>query len=195
MTESILPFTFSGPLVTDRLRLRLLTEADVDDVHAWMSDPDVARYQLYEPRSREVVAEKVREYSTAVTLAKDGDYLQPGIELPATADAASRVVGIVFFRLASVDDLTAEIGWALAAEFHGKGYAFEAASAVLDLAFRTIGLHRVYAELDPRNAASIALCERLGMRSEAYLVQNLMFKGEWADTGIYGILQSEWLAP
>ena len=104
------------------------------------------------------------------------------------ADEVYAYIGKLF------EDLTAEIGWALTAEFHGKGYAFEAASAMLELAFRTIGLHRVYAELDPRNAASIALCERLGMRSEAYFVQNLMFKGEWADTGVYGILQREWLA-
>ena len=64
--------------------------------------------------------------------------------------------------------------------------------AMLDIAFGPLGLHRVYAELDPRNTASIRLCERLGMRSEAYFVEHMMFKGAWADTGIYGILDREW---
>ena len=48
------------------------------------------------------------------------------------------------------------------------------------------------AELDPRNTASIALCKRLGMREEAYFVEEMMFKGEWGDTGVYAILEREW---
>jgi RimJ/RimL family protein N-acetyltransferase len=79
-------------------------------------------------------------------------------------------------------------------DFHGEGYASEAASAVLDIAFRTIRIHRVVAELDPRNAASIALCLRLGMREEAFFVKDLWFKGDWGDTGAYAILRDEWEA-
>ena len=70
----------------------------------------------------------------------------------------------------------------------------EAASAVLALAFGTIGLHRVIAVLDPRNTASVALCRRLGMREEAFHVEDMWFKGEWGDTGIYAILDREWRA-
>ena len=65
---------------------------------------------------------------------------------------------------------------------------------MLDLAFRTIGLHRVAAELDPRNTASIALCKRLGMREEAFFVKDLWFREDWADTGVYAILRDEWEA-
>jgi RimJ/RimL family protein N-acetyltransferase len=77
-------------------------------------------------------------------------------------------------------------------DFTGRGYASEAARAVLELAFSTLGLHRVFAELDPRNDASIALALRLGMREEAHFVQDMWFKGAWADTGIYAILAEEW---
>ena len=70
----------------------------------------------------------------------------------------------------------------------------EAAAAVLAIAFDQLGLHRVIAELDPRNGASIALCARLGMREEAYHVKDLWFRGDWADTGIYALLESEWAA-
>lgn len=185
-TRVPLPFTFDEPLVTERLTLRLLTMDDVDAVHAWMSDPDVVRYQLYEPRDRTTVAEKVAEYALATTLAQDDDYLQPVIEVDGS------VVGAIYFKVASVNDLTAEIGWALAREHHGKGYAFEAASAMLSLAFGDMGLHRVFAELDPRNAASVALCLRLGMRHEAHFIEHMMFKGAWADTDIYGLLEREW---
>jgi RimJ/RimL family protein N-acetyltransferase len=95
--------------------------------------------------------------------------------------------------LKRIQDGVAEIGWALHRDYQGKGYAFEAASAVLELAFATLGLHRVAAELDPRNDASVALCLRLGMRHEAHFVEDMMFKGDWADTGVYAILAREWL--
>ncbi len=183
-----LPYLFSEPVVTDRLTLRLLEPGDVDAVHGWMSDPEVVRYQLHEPRDRDTVAEKVAEYGASASLAADGDYLQPAIV------ADSVVVGTIYFKLVSLDDLTAEIGWVLTKAAHGRGYANEAARAMLDLAFGEFGLHRVFAELDPRNGASVALCRRLGMRHEAHFVEHMAFKGEWADTDIYAILASEWTA-
>jgi len=48
------------------------------------------------------------------------------------------------------------------------------------------------AELDPRNQASVALCRRLGMRQEAHFVEDLRFKGGWADTGVFALLAREW---
>jgi RimJ/RimL family protein N-acetyltransferase len=98
----------------------------------------------------------------------------------------------MYFRIASVDDRSAEIGWLLDPRFQGRGYAREAAALLLDLAFGELGLHRVSAELDHRNAASVALCLRLGMRHEAHFREHMWFKGDWADTGIYAILEQEW---
>lgn len=175
-----------SPLRTERLELRLMSLGDVDCIHAWMSDPDVVRYQLYEPRNREVVAEKVAEYLLSTRLEKDDDYVQPAIVLDGV------VIGAIYFKLDSADDLAAEIGWVLRRQYHGFGYAFEAAQAMLGVGFEEVGLHRIFAELDPRNDASIALCKRLGMREEARFIENLWFKGEWADTGIYAILDREW---
>lgn len=190
----MMPFEFAAPIVTDRLTLRLMTTDDVDDVHSYQSLEEVCRYQEFEPRSREEVAEKVAGHSRATRLAEDGDYLQLALELPATADAPSRVIGDSYFTISSLENAGGAIGWTLHPDFMGKGYAYEAASAVLGMAFGTLGLHRVYAELDPRNVTSIALCTRLGMREEAYFVKDLMFKGAWGDTGVYAILEDEWAA-
>jgi len=185
---------FDAPIHTERLTLRLLTEADVDDVFAYQSREDVCRYLLFEPRTRDEVAERVRKYAVATDLAADGDYWQLALELPATVSAPARVIGDSYFTLKSREHRTGEIGWTLHPDFAGLGYASEAASAVLDVAFPGLGLHRVIAELDPRNDASIALCGRLGMREEARFVEDMMFKGEWADTGVYAILDREWAA-
>jgi RimJ/RimL family protein N-acetyltransferase len=179
---------FAAPIRTQRLVLRRLAEADLDDVHAWMGDPEVARYQLYEPRSREQVAEHIAKAMAAGTLAEKDDWVEFAMQL------GERVIGLVYFTIANLDDRTGEIGWAVTRAFQGHGYATEAASAVLDLAFGELGLHRVTAELDPRNDASVALCLRLGMRHEAHFVEHMVFKGAWADTGVYGILEREWSA-
>jgi RimJ/RimL family protein N-acetyltransferase len=188
----VLPFTFESPIRTDRLVLRLMTTGDIDDIFAYQSRDDVCRYLLYEPRTREVVASKVAEHALATTLAADGDYLQLALELPAAEGGAARVIGDSYFTISSAEHSRGEIGWTLHPDFWGQGFAHEAASAVLELAFDSLGLHRVVAELDPRNAGSIALCLRLGLREEAFFHEDMMFKGDWADTGVYAILAEEW---
>ena len=186
-----LPYALAAPLRTDRLVLRTMTEADVDDIHAYQSLPDVCAYVTYEPRSRAEVAEKVAQYSQATTLAGEGDYWQLAVE---RAEEPGRVIGDVYFTIRSEANETAEIGWVLNPDFSGRGYMTEAARAVLGIAFDEIGVHRVAAVLDPRNTTSIALCERLGMRREAHFVEDLWFKGAWGDTLIYGLLAREWAA-
>jgi RimJ/RimL family protein N-acetyltransferase len=192
-SELALPYRFTGPIHTERLILRLMTDADVDDVFAYQSCEDVVRYELFEPRTREQVAERLAKYATSSTLAADGDYLQLAVELP-TTEGGPRVIGDSYFKLSSLENSRGEIGWTLHPDFMGRGYATEAARAMLAVAFEQIGLHRVIAELDPRNDPSIALCLRLGMREEAHFVKDLWFKGDWGDTGMYAILREEWLA-
>ena len=181
-----LPWDFR-PIEGERVRLELLRAEDFDALYAIQSDPEVCRYLLYEPRTPERVHEVLERDSAATRLENPDDFVQPAIR-----DSNSRLIGTMYFKLASVDDRSAEIGWLLDPRSTGRGYAREAAALLLDLAFGELGLHRVYAELDPRNAASVALCERLGMRHEAHFREHMWFKGGWADTGIYAILEHEW---
>ncbi|MFC5502378.1 GNAT family N-acetyltransferase [Lysinimonas soli] len=181
-------FEFVEPLRTERLVLRPMTLDDVDEVYAYQRRDDVCRYLLHEARSRDEVVEWVGKYAAATRLAEEHDWIEPAIVVD------GRVIGHMYLTIASLENRGAEIGWTLHPDFQGKGYAHEAAVAMLDLAFGELGMHRVRAELDPRNDASIALCRRLGMREEAYFVKDLMFRGDWADTGVYAILDEEWAA-
>jgi RimJ/RimL family protein N-acetyltransferase len=52
--------------------------------------------------------------------------------------------------------------------------------------------HQIFGRCDARNVASYRLMERLGMRREAHLIHNELFKGEWSDELVYAILQNEW---
>jgi RimJ/RimL family protein N-acetyltransferase len=183
-----LPYEFST-LRTARLLLRTMTEGDVDDVYAYQSRADVCRYLPFEPRTRDEVAVKVAKCSTALALTGDDDYWQLAIE---RSSHPGRVIGDVYFAIKSTANAAGEIGWTLHPDFAGQGYMTEAAAAILEIAFTRLQLHRVRADLDPRNDTSIALCKRLGMRAEAYFVEDLWFKGEWGDTAIYAILDREW---
>ncbi len=183
-----LPWTFH-PIEGKRIRLDLLRPDDVDALLTIQSDPDVVRYLLYEARSPERVAEVLERDAAATRLAEKGDYIQPALR---AADGS--LLGTMYLTLAGPDDVTGEIGWLLAPRAQGHGYATEAARLLLDLAFGELGLHRVFAELDPRNAASIAVCTRLGMRHEGHFVEHMWLKGEWTDTGHYAILDREWAA-
>jgi RimJ/RimL family protein N-acetyltransferase len=86
-----------------------------------------------------------------------------------------------------------EIGFVLDPRHQGRGYATEAAAALLALAFETYGLHRVTGRLEPRNAPSARVLERLGMRREAHLIENEWVKGEWQSEVIYAMLDREFL--
>jgi RimJ/RimL family protein N-acetyltransferase len=183
-----LPWDFH-PIDGERIRLDLLRSDDLDDLYAIQSDPEVCRYLLYEARSFEKVTEVLARDAAATRLDEKDSYIQPAIRTP-----DGRLIGTMYLNLASVDDRTAEIGWLLSPAAQGHGYATEAARLLLDLCFGELGLHRVYAELDPRNTASVRMCERLGMRHEAHFVEHMWLKGEWSDTGIYALLERDYTA-
>jgi len=87
---------------------------------------------------------------------------------------------------------TYEIGWALAGDHQGRGYATEAARALLDYAFDALGCHRVIATCQPENVASWRVMEKLGMRREAHFVRGLQqANGAWWDEYFYALLAEE----
>ena len=87
-----------------------------------------------------------------------------------------------------------ELGYVFNPGAGGRGYATEAASAMLRLGFDGLGLHRIIARIDERNEPSARLARRLGMRQEARLVRNELFKGEWSTELDFAILADEWRA-
>jgi RimJ/RimL family protein N-acetyltransferase len=176
------------PVRSARLLLRPLAAADVDALLAYRSLPEVCRYVPFEPMGREDVMARLREQWSCHALAQEGDALILGAELADTG----QLIGDVMLRWISAEHRCGEIGYVFSPAFAGRGFAGEAAHAVLHLAFDDLGLHRVMARLDARNTASARLAARLGMRQEAHLVENEWFKGEWTDELDFALLGREW---
>jgi RimJ/RimL family protein N-acetyltransferase len=182
--------TESAPLrrQTDRLVLRPFRHGDEDDVLAYRRRADVVRYMPTEPMDDAAAHAFIAERLTATTIQCDNDRIILAVEHD------GRVIGDVVLRTGLISDLQAEIGWALNPDYHGRGLATEAARELLAMAFSDLGMHRAWAQLDPRNVASARVCERLGMRLEAHFRHDIWFKGEWGDTWVYAILADEWRA-
>jgi RimJ/RimL family protein N-acetyltransferase len=178
------------PIRTERLLIRPLTLDDVDALHAYRSIPDVCRYVPFEPMSRGDLAARIGRQWARRELTDESQALILGVEVA----AIGALVADVMLAWSSVEHASGELGWVLHPEHGGRGYATEAARAMLDLAFDGIGLHRVTARVDERNDPSARLCRRLGMRHEARLVENEWFKGQWTTELDFAILDREWRA-
>jgi RimJ/RimL family protein N-acetyltransferase len=176
------------PVTTERLLLRPLTPGDVDSLLAYRGRPDVCRYVPFEPMDRPSLAERLAGPWARTALTGEGQSLTLGVVLAETG----RLVGDVILFWHSREHLGGEIGYVFDPEFAGHGYATEAARAVLRLGFEDLGLHRIVARLDERNEASARVARRLGMRQEARLVHNEIFKGEWSTELQFALLADEW---
>ena len=182
-----MPMTEFTTLETTRLRLRRFTDADLALFMAYRNDPEVARYQSWEG----ITASEARAFFQEQQKVQPGmpdQWFQIAIELKETGT----LVGDCALKVEEYDERQAEIGYTLARAYQGLGVASEAVSRVLDYAFLTLGLHRVIAITDCENRASITLLERLGLRREGHFLQNVWFKGKWADEYLYAMLQEEW---
>ncbi len=85
----------------------------------------------------------------------------------------------------------AELGFGLHRPFWGHGYMTEAARAAVDCGFDRLRLHRIEAEIDPRNRASARVLERLGFVKEGLLRERWIIDGQILDSAIYGLLRAD----
>jgi len=173
-------------LTTERLRLRWMDERDIEAHFAVFSDPEVTRYWSTSPwteldQAAQAIAGTMADYAS-------GSGLRFGIEVRATGELIGNVALHHFFG----QNRRCEIGYALGSRHWGRGYAYEALHATLDYGFRELDLNRVEADIDPRNAASWQVLEKLGFRKEGYMPERWIVHGEMTDTVNYGLLKRYW---
>ncbi|MEO5704334.1 MAG: GNAT family protein [Candidatus Limnocylindrales bacterium] len=182
--------TFALPLTTPRLTLRAYEVADLSFLHDMFGREDVCRYLPWPPMDLEQARAKVEQRVRQTRIDAEGQ----AVVLAAVETATGRNVGEFMLRLANEVSRQGEIGWSMHPDAHGRGLATEGAQEMLRLGFEVLGLHRIHAEADPRNDASLRLMERLGMRREAHHVESWFLKGEWVGEVVFALLEDEWRA-
>lgn len=172
-------------LETARLRVRPFTMDDEPAVFALVSDPEIARFVRFEahrsPADTRAFLELVFEhyqrgdpFAWAIVLREEG-----------------RLIGSCGFVSEAAEQSSAEIGYWLGKPYWGKGYAVEAARALVRFGFEHMGLERVEAKCFIENRAGQRVIEKLGMRFEG-TDRSEMIKGEYPELNMYGISREEW---
>jgi ribosomal-protein-alanine N-acetyltransferase len=173
-------------LDADRVSLRWISAADTDAFYAIYSNPEVMRYWSTPPLADRQAAvnliNKIHEDWKRRVILKWGIALREDNHL---------IGSITLFNL-DFNHRRAEIGYALGRPYWGQGYMHEALMALLKYAFEELNLHRIEADVDPRNTASIKTVERLGFQREGYLRERWQVNGEIQDAFFYGLLRPEW---
>ena len=185
LRESLRP---AYPVRGERLLLRPLTSGDTDALLAYRGREDVCRYVPFKPMTREDIAERLAGQWARTELTGEGQSLTLGVEISQTGELAGDC--ILFWH--SREHAGGEIGYVFNPALGGRGYATEAVVMMLRLGFEELGLRRIIARLDERNGASARLARRVGMRQEARLVENEIFKGEWSTELDFAMLAAEW---
>lgn len=181
MTEANQP-TLRG----SRVCLRMAKPEDVPDLFALHSNNEVMRYWSCAPYTSMAQAQELFDRSDRGVRAGEFHYWA----LTRTDD--DRLIGHCTLFNISATHRRAETGYALARRHWGHGYACEAMSLVLDYAFGPLGLHRVEADVDPRNGGSIRLLERLGFVREGLLRERWRVNDEVTDSAMFGLLAPDY---
>jgi RimJ/RimL family protein N-acetyltransferase len=170
---------------TERLTIRRFKSDDWKDFYEYFSNEEVLKFEPYKPFSEEETKKEALRRTTdpafwAVCLKEN-----------------NKLIGNLYF--AERDFNTWEIGYVFNLNYWGNGYATESCNAIMNYAFKDLKARRIIAKCDPKNLNSWRLLERLTMRREGHLKDNVyFFKDEndnpiWKDTYEYGILEKEWI--
>ena len=167
---------------TERLILRRYRKEDLQDLFEYLSDGEVVEYEPYRPMTLDEAKEALEW--------RIGTDEMIAVELK----GSHKMIGNVYLGKREFDTL--EIGYVFNRDHWGRGYAAESCKAMIRRAFSN-GIHRIYAECDPRNERSWKLLEVLGFQREAHFRQNVYFwkdesgKAIWKDTYVYAKLNAD----
>ena len=175
------------PLRTPRLILREFRESDLDAVHAYGCDPEVARFMVWGPNTPE-------DSRAFLDRALEAQQTWPRASVNAAVERADsgRLIGSAELRVIDAANDWGEFGYCFHQDAWGQGYGPEAASTLIVQGFGPMGLHRITATCDVRNRRSWRVMEKLGMRREATFRKDVRVKGRWRDTHLYALLKQEW---
>lgn len=181
-------FSHIPALETERLILRGMRVSDAEDMFAYAQHEPVTRYLTWTPHPN---LKHTKEYLTYIGQRyRTGDFYDWAVVLKENG----HMIGTCGFTAFDFLSDSAEIGYVLNPEYHGRGLATEAVREILRFGFETLSLHRIEAKFIEGNTPSLRLMQRVGMTLEGYAREALLVKGAYRTVGRCGILRREWEA-
>lgn len=168
------------------LTIRPFTTKDINDVHAYASNPETTQYMLWGPNTIEDTQGFLKyvlgHYSkTPIT------NFEYGIEYE------GKIIGGIALIVDYVAK-SAEIGWILNEAYHRRGIVFQAAKEMIVLA-KSLGIETLHATADSRNIASYKLMEKLGMHHVSTTIHGRFNKltGQYDLDQVYYEMKLKWI--
>jgi ribosomal-protein-alanine N-acetyltransferase len=171
-------------LSTTRLLLRQMTIDDADDLFLMRSDANVMKYI---PRPIAKVKNDVLE---TMEMIETNIQNNVGINWAMALKETNQMIGYIGYYRIQPENHRGEVGYMLSAQYHGKGYTYEALKAVLDYGFNEMKLHSIEAVIDPANIASERLLQKSNFVKEAHLKESGLWEDKYLDAVIYSLLKS-----
>jgi ribosomal-protein-alanine N-acetyltransferase len=172
---------------TARLVLREFRADDWRAVLAYEADPRYMRFYDMDERTEADVRAFVQMF-----VEQQAESPRLRFQLAVTLKDSGALIGNCGIRVDNPEWREANIGYEIAPDLWGHGYASEAARAILKFGFTQLGMHRIWAWCVADNTASGRVLEKLGMTLEAHEREKELIRGRWHDTLTYAILEREY---
>ena len=181
-------FSHLPTLTTERLFLRPLRADDAADMFEYAKNSAVTEFLLWSPHPDVGYTRRYLEFLSA--------RYRTGLchEWAVVERASGKMIGTCGFAQLDLPHNVGEIGYVLNPAFRGRGLAAEAATAVLQVGFETLGLHRIEARYIRGNAASVRVMEKIGMQKEGIHRGAMLIKGAYRDIGYAALTKEDWEA-
>lgn len=170
---------------TERLILRAMSTRDSADMFDYSSRGELTKYLLWSPHN---TVNYTREYLSYIEKRyKVGDFYDWAV----VEKESGRMIGTCGFTSIDLSNRRGEIGYVLNPDFHRRGYAPEAARAVVEFGFAKLDLNRIEARFMEGNEPSRRVAEKIGMTFEGYAKDAIFVKGAYRTVGTCAILHRE----
>lgn len=171
---------------TERLIVRSFKESDDIDLHEYLSDAGVYKFEPGNPidlnEAKELCVKRSKGNEWYAVVLKENQ----------------KMIGHVYLgQIDPKEKMTWELGYIFNPKFYRKGYASEASRALVEYTFKELKAHRIMARCDPENPASWKLLEKIGFRRESHFKMYGTFRNDkngnpiWHDAYEYALLESE----
>ncbi|MBN2625879.1 MAG: GNAT family N-acetyltransferase [Spirochaetales bacterium] len=172
---------------TENLVIRKHIEADREDLHSYLSLPEIYRFEPGGPVTLREAGELVKERM-------EGDDFFPVI----LKSEGKQIGHLYFHRKDPAEFRIWELGFIFNPAYQNRGYCTEASKAMIGHGFASLNAHKIVAYCNPLNAASWKVLEKIGMKREGLLRKNAFFRKDeegnplWHDCSVYGILREDY---